>query len=91
MCQRWIMANGLVPARRHSTVASAELNGANQTFAAGSSAAALRLRPTETISRRSSSAISTIRPSFPGQTRVVLPSSSLGLPIWRQSFGAVEE
>src|SRR3954452_25176654 len=89
MCKRWIIANGLAPAVRHSTVVSDELNGANQTLAAGSSAAASRLRPTETTSRRSSSAIRTTSPSLPLQTRVVLPSSSLGLPIWGDSFGAV--
>src|SRR5262249_54459343 len=37
-----------------------------------------------------SSLISTERPPLPGHNRVVLPSSSLGLLILRQSFGAVE-
>src|SRR5690348_16312734 len=85
-----MIANGLLPAIRHSTVVCVELKGSNQTCAAGSSAADARLLPTETVSRRSSSAISTERPALPGQSRVVLPSSSLGLPIMRQFFGAVE-
>src|SRR5215218_2161602 len=89
MCQRWMIANGLPFTARHSTVLVVELNGPNQLCAAGSLAAAARLRPTETVSRRSSSLIDTTRPALPGQTRFVLPSSSLGLPIMRQSFGAV--
>src|ERR1700753_1348089 len=88
--QRWMIANGLLPTIRHSTVVRLELNGSNQTCAAGSLAAAIRLLPTETVSRRSSSLISAERPALPGQSRVVLPSSSLGLPIMRQFFGAVE-
>ena len=90
MCQRWMMANGLPSTARHSTVLVVELKGPNQAWAAGSFAAAARLRPTETVSRRSSSLIKTPSPDLPGQNRVVLPSSSLGLPIMRQSFGAVD-
>ena len=67
-----------------------ELKEANQASAAGSLAAASRFRPTETVSRRSPSLISTTSPDLPGQTCVVLPSRSLGLPIVRQSFGAVD-
>jgi hypothetical protein len=77
-------------AARHSTVVAVELNGPNQTCAAGSWLAATRLRSTETVSRRSSSLIKARSPDLPGQRRVVLPSNSLGLPIMRQSFGAVE-
>ncbi len=85
-----MIANGLPPAARHSTLSPVELNGPNQACAAGSLAAASRFRPTETTSRRSPSLISTTSPDFPGQTLVVLPSSSLGLPIMRQAFGAVD-
>jgi hypothetical protein len=85
-----MIANGLPSAARHSTVWLVELNGPNQTWAASSLAAAARLRPAETVSRKSSSAIRTTRPDLPGQRRVVPPSSSLGLPIMRQSLGAVE-
>src|SRR5690242_16497050 len=85
-----MIANGLLPAIRHSMAVRLELNGSNHACAAGSLAAAARLLPTETVSRKSSSLISTKRPALPGQSRVVLPSSSLGLPIMRQSFGAVE-
>src|SRR5579871_1423695 len=85
-----MIANGLPAAIRHSTVVRLELNGSNHICAAGSLAAAARLLPTETVSRKSSSLISTERPPLPGHNRVVLPSSSLGLPILRQSFGAVE-
>src|SRR5262249_34706795 len=66
-----------------------ELNGPNQVCAAGSLEAPSRLRPTDTVSRRSSSAISTIRPFLPGQTRFVLSSTPLRALLTRQSFGAV--
>jgi hypothetical protein len=85
-----MIANGLPAVIRHSTVCTLELNGSNQIYAAGSLAAKVRVLPTETVSRRSSSLISTEKRAFPGQSRVVLPSSWLGLPIMRQSFGAVE-
>jgi hypothetical protein len=49
--QRWIMANGLLPAIRHSIDGKAELNGPNKVCAAGSFAASSRLRPTEMVSR----------------------------------------
>jgi hypothetical protein len=62
-----MIANGLPSAARHSTVWLVELNGPNQTWAANSLAAAARLRPTETVSRKSSSAISTTRPALVGQ------------------------
>ena len=90
MCQRWMIANGLPFTARHSTVCSVELNGPNQTCAAGSLAAAARLRPTETVSRRSSSLIKTTRPALPGQVRMVLSSTSVPALVTRQSFGAVE-
>src|SRR5436190_10099032 len=90
MCQRWMIANGLPLAERHSTVLVVELNGPNQDCAAGSREAPRRLRPTETASRRSSSLISTMRPSLPGQTRMVESSTPLPALLTRQSFGAVE-
>jgi hypothetical protein len=62
-----MIANGLPSAARHPTVWPFELNGPNQTPATGSLAASTWLRPTETVSRRSSSAISTTRPDLPGQ------------------------
>src|SRR5262249_58744598 len=73
-----------------STVLVVELNGPNQVCAAGSREAARRLRPTETVSRRSSSLISTIRPFLPGQTLTVLSSTPLPTLLTRQSLGAVE-
>ncbi len=85
-----MIANGLPSTARHSTVWAVELKGPNQVSAAGSLAAAMRLGPTETVSRRSSSLISTTSPDLPGHTCVVLPSRSPGLPIVRQSFGAVD-
>jgi hypothetical protein len=77
-------------AARHSTVLVVELKGPNQVSAAGSFEADRRLRPTETVSRRSSSLISTMRPFLPGQTRIVLSSTPLPAFLTRQSFGAVE-
>src|SRR3982750_3637914 len=65
-----MIAKGFPSRARHSTVMLVELNGPNQVSAAGSLAAAARLRPTETVSRRSSSLTSTSRPALPGQIRV---------------------
>jgi len=48
------------------------------------------LRPTETVSRRSSSLITTTRPALPGQVRIVLSSTSVPALVTRQAFGAVE-
>jgi hypothetical protein len=85
-----MIANGLPSKARHSTVVVVQLNGPNQTCAAGSLAAAARLRPTETVSRKSSSLTSTSRPALPGQTRIVESSTPLpALDTW-QSLGAVE-
>jgi hypothetical protein len=90
MCQRWMIANGLPSSARHSTVLVVELNGPNQFCAAGSLAAAARLRPTETASRRSSSLMTTTSPALPGQTRIVESSTPLPALVTRQSPGAVE-
>ena len=85
-----MIANGLPSKARHSTVGVVELNGPNPASAAGSLAAAARLRPTETVSRKSSSLTNTLRPALPGQTRIVEPSTPLpALDTW-QSFGAVD-
>src|ERR1700681_85922 len=64
-----MIANGLPLSVRHSTAGVAELNGPNQTCAAGSLAAVARLRPTETVSRKSPSLTSTLRPALPGHIR----------------------
>jgi hypothetical protein len=85
-----MIANGLPPAARHSTVVDVELKGPNQTCAAGSLAAAARLRPTETVSRKSSSLTSTTRPALPGQTLIVESSTPLPALTTRQSLGAVD-
>src|SRR5258706_16227782 len=85
-----MIANGLPSNARHSTVAMVELNGPNQACAAGSRAAAALLRPTETVSRKSSSLTSTLRPAIPGQTRIVESSTPLPALVTRQSFGAVD-
>ena len=85
-----MIANGLPSTARHSTVGAVELKGANQDSAAGSLLAAMRLGPTETVWRRSSSLITTTSPDLPGHTCVVLPLGSSGLPMVRQSFGAVD-
>jgi hypothetical protein len=52
--------------------------------------AAAEVGPIDTVWRRSSSLITTTRPGLPGHTCVVPPSGSLGLPMLRQSFGAVD-
>jgi hypothetical protein len=85
-----MIANGWPSAARHSIVVAVELNGPNQFCAAGSLAAAARLRPTETVSRKSSSLTSTFRPALPGQSRIVESSTPLPAPLTRQSFGAVD-
>ena len=85
-----MIANGLPSKARHSTVGVVELNGPNPASAAGSLAAAARLRPTETVSRKSSSLMTTTRPALPGQVRIVLSSTPVCALTTRQSFGAVE-
>jgi hypothetical protein len=83
-----MIANGLPSTARHSTVGAVELKGANQVSAAGSLLAAMRLGPTETVWRKSSSLTTTTSPDLPGHTCVVLPLGSPGLPMVRQSFSA---
>src|ERR1700738_4930979 len=85
-----MIANGLPSSARHSTVVVVELNGPKPACAAGSFAAAAWLRPTETVSRKSSSLTSTLRPALPGQTRIVESSTPLPALDTRQSFGAVD-
>jgi hypothetical protein len=90
--QRWIITKGglSLPGRRHSMVGVVELNGPNRSCAAGSLSAALRFRPTVTVSRRSPSLITTTRPAGPPQTRVPLPSSAVPASTTRQSFSAAD-
>ena len=47
ICQRWMIANGLPLAARHSTVSVVKLNGPKPLCAAGSFSAASWLRPTD--------------------------------------------
>ncbi|ETR75999.1 hypothetical protein X566_24365 [Afipia sp. P52-10] len=75
---------------RHSIVGVVELNGANQCFAAGSLAAAVCVRPTDTVSRRSSSLLRSSRLPIPGQTRTKPPLGSLTALMLVQAFGALE-
>jgi len=90
MCQRWMIANGFAATLRHSIVLVVELKGPNEARAAGSREAPRRLRPTETLSRRSSSLISTTYPAVPGHTRIVESSTPLPALVTRQCFGSVE-
>src|SRR5258708_39196725 len=85
-----MIANGLPLNVRHSTVGVAELNGPNRACAAGSLSAAARLRPTETVSRKSSSLTTTTSPALPGQTLIVESSTPLPALPTRQSLGAVD-
>src|SRR3979411_930324 len=85
-----MIANGLPSNARHSMVVVVVLNGPNRACAAGGGAATARLRPTETVSRRSSSLTSTTRPALPGQTRIVESSTPLPALDTRQSVGLVD-
>src|SRR5207247_6328954 len=75
--QRWTTANGRPRRLRHSIVVAVELNGPNHFCAAGSLSASARLRPRDTVSRKSFSEITTTNPCNPGHTRVP-PSSGIG-------------
>src|SRR5580704_19573858 len=85
-----MIAMGFPFAARHSTVLVVELNGPNRACAAGSLSAAARVRPTDTVSRRSSSLTATTSPALPGQTLMVESSTPLPALLTRQSFGAVD-
>src|SRR5947209_2348375 len=85
-----MIAYGLPSTVRHSSFVALELNGPNRACAAGSLAAAARVRPSETVSRRSPSVTSTRRPALPGHSLVEESSMPAAPLTTRQSLRAVE-